>query len=221
MKTFLCEDFLLSNETARKLYHDHAASQPIYDYHCHLNPAEIAQNRQFTNISQVWLEGDHYKWRGMRAAGIEERYITGDASDYDKFLAWSQTVPKTLGNPLYHWSHLELKRPFGITNTLLGPETAQRIWHECNERLATPEFSARGIMQQMNVEMVGTTDDPVDSLEYHQQIAEDDTLDIRVLPSWRPDRAFKIELEGFADYINELGRVSMCQLHTLAILSMR
>lgn len=208
MKTFLCEDFLLFNETARKLYHDHAASQPIYDYHCHLNPAEIAQNRQFDNISQIWLEGDHYKWRGMRAAGIEERFITGDASDYDKFLAWSKTVPKTLGNPLYHWSHLELKRPFGITNTLLGPDTAKQVWHHCNERLATPEFSARGIMQKMNVVMAGTTDDPVDSLEYHQQIAKDDTFDIQMLPSWRPDRAFKIELDGFTDYIHQLSQAS-------------
>ncbi|MCV6036639.1 glucuronate isomerase, partial [Escherichia coli] len=123
MKNFLCEDFLLSNETARRLYHEHALHQPIYDYHCHLNPAEVAQNRQFDNLGQIWLEGDHYKWRGMRSAGIEERLITGDASDYDKYMAWAKTVPQTLGNPLYHWTHLELRRPFGITNTLLSPDT--------------------------------------------------------------------------------------------------
>ena len=145
MKNFLCEDFLLSNETARRLYHEHASHQPIYDYHCHLNPAEVAQDRQFENMSKIWLEGDHYKWRGMRSAGIDERLITGGASDYDKFMAWARTVPQTLGNPLYHWTHLELRRPFGITGTLFGPETADQIWHEGNELLATPEFSARGI----------------------------------------------------------------------------
>ncbi|MDF5447097.1 glucuronate isomerase, partial [Vibrio parahaemolyticus] len=166
-----------------------------YDYHCHLNPAEVAQNRQFDNLGQIWLEGDHYKWRGMRSAGIEERLITGDASDYDKYMAWAKTVPQTLGNPLYHWTHLELRRPFGITNTLLSPDTAEQIWHQCNERLATPEFTARGIMQQMNVVMAGTTDDPIDSLEHHKAIAEDDTFNVKVLPSWRPDKAFKIELD--------------------------
>ncbi|MDG2713916.1 glucuronate isomerase, partial [Vibrio parahaemolyticus] len=129
MKNFLCEDFLLSNETARRLYHEHAFHQPIYDYHCHLNPAEVAQNRQFDNLGQIWLEGDHYKWRGMRSAGIEERLITGNASDYDKYMAWAKTVPQTLGNPLYHWTHLELRRPFGITNTLFSPDTAEQIWH--------------------------------------------------------------------------------------------
>ncbi|BDU40946.1 glucuronate isomerase [Vibrio nigripulchritudo] len=213
MKNFLCEDFLLSNETARRLYHDYASHQPIYDYHCHLNPADIAENRQFGNLSQIWLEGDHYKWRAMRTGGIEEHFITGKASDYDKYLAWAKTVPKTLGNPLYHWTHIELRRPFGITDVLLSPETADEIWQQGNSLLSAPEFSARGIMKQMKVEMVGTTDDPVDSLEHHLAIAKDDTFDIKVLPSWRPDRAFKLEQEGFSDYLQALGEASDIEIH--------
>ncbi|MDV5225521.1 glucuronate isomerase [Providencia rettgeri] len=209
MKTFLCEDFLLNNEVARRLYHDYAAAMPIYDYHCHLNPREIAENRQFENLGQIWLEGDHYKWRGMRSAGIPESLITGrETSDYEKYQAWAKTVPMTLGNPLYHWTHLELRRPFGITGTLFSTDTSEAIWHMANEKLAQPQWSARGIMQQMNVHMVGTTDDPIDSLEYHQQIAQDDTFNIKVRPSWRPDRAFKIELDGFVDYINKLGQTA-------------
>ncbi|MGF1723051.1 glucuronate isomerase [Vibrio kyushuensis] len=208
MKHFLCDDFLLSNETARRLYHEHAADLPIYDYHCHLNPEEVAQDRKFENLSQIWLEGDHMKWRGMRSAGISEHLITGSASDYDKFQAWAKTVPMTLGNPIYHWTHLELRRPFGITGQLLGPDTADNIWHECNELLQTPEFSARGIMKQMNVVMAGTTDDPIHTLEQHQTIAEDASFDIEVVPSWRPDRAFKIELDGFSEYMRLLGEAA-------------
>jgi len=218
MKQFLCEDFLLHSDIARRLYHDYAADMPIYDYHCHLNPKEIAENRRFDNLGQIWLEGDHYKWRGMRSAGIPEHLITGPASDYDKYQAWAKTVPMTLGNPLYHWTHLELRRPFGITGKLFGPETAQGIWDEANEKLTRDEFSARGIMQQMNVRMVGTTDDPADSLEYHRQIAGDDSFDIEVRPSWRPDRAFKIELDGFSDYIQKLGQsadVDICRFSDL------
>ncbi|MCY0803149.1 MULTISPECIES: glucuronate isomerase [Providencia] len=207
MKTFLCEDFLLNNEIARRLYHEYAATMPIYDYHCHLNPREIAENRQFDNLGQIWLEGDHYKWRGMRSAGIPEALITGkETSDYEKYQAWAKTVPMTLGNPLYHWTHLELRRPFGITGKLFSPDTADTIWHDANEKLTQPNFSARGIMQQMNVRMVGTTDDPIDTLEYHQKIAQDKTFNIDVRPSWRPDRAFKIELDGFVDYISKLGK---------------
>ncbi|KMW72507.1 glucuronate isomerase [Photorhabdus luminescens subsp. luminescens] len=209
MKNFMCEDFLLNSETARQLYHEHAADMPIYDYHCHLNPREIAENRRFDNLGQIWLAGDHYKWRAMRCAGIDESLITGkQACDYEKYQAWAKTVPLTLGNPLYHWTHLELRRPFGITGKLFGPQTADEIWHQCNEKLATPEFSARGIMQQMNVRMVGTTDDPVDSLQYHRQIATDESFDIEILPSWRPDRVFKIELVGFVDYIKQLEAVA-------------
>ncbi|MFD1093891.1 glucuronate isomerase [Providencia vermicola] len=219
MKTFLCEDFLLNNDMARCLYHDYAASMPIYDYHCHLNPREIAENRQFDNLGQIWLEGDHYKWRGMRSAGIPESLITGyETSHYEKYQAWAKTVPMTIGNPLYHWTHLELRRPFGITGKLFSPETSEAIWHEANEKLAQPQFSARGIMQQMNVHMVGTTDDPTDSLEYHQQIAQDDTFNIEVRPSWRPDRAFKIELDGFVDYMAKLGQSADIEIHRFSDL---
>ncbi|UUM32382.1 glucuronate isomerase [Vibrio japonicus] len=214
MKAFMCEDFLLSTETARRLYHDHASKQPVYDYHCHLNPAEVANDRSFENLTQIWLAGDHYKWRGMRSAGVSEQLITGDASDYDKYLAWANTVPQTLGNPLYHWTHLELRRPFGITNTLFGPQNADTIWHQCNEMLASPEFSARGIMKKMNVVMAGTTDDPIDSLEHHSTIAQDSSFDIAVLPSWRPDKAFKIELDGFIDYIHQLSKVADVEIAT-------
>ncbi|MFZ4831836.1 glucuronate isomerase [Rouxiella sp. Mn2063] len=209
MTPFMNEDFLLRNATGRALYHDFAAAMPIYDYHCHLNPQDIAQDRRFENLTQIWLEGDHYKWRALRAVGVEEALITGKStSDYDKYLAWAKTVPKTLGNPLYHWTHLELRRPFGITNTLFSPDTAEKIWQQCNEQLATPAFSARGIMRQMNVRFVGTTDDPIDSLEYHHQIATDSSIDIEVAPSWRPDKAFKIELDGFVDYLHKLGQVT-------------
>lgn len=208
MKVFLDEDFLLSNPTAVRLYHEYAASQPIYDYHCHLNPRAVAENKPFANLTEIWLAGDHYKWRGMRSAGIDERFITGDASDYEKFQAWAKTVPMCLGNPLYHWTHLELRRPFGITNTVLNLDSAETIWVQCNDLLATPEFTPRGIMQQMNVKMVGTTDDPLDTLEYHKAIAEDESFDIEVAPSWRPDKAFKIELEDFAAYINKLGHAA-------------
>ena len=205
MAAFMTEDFLLKNEIARTLYHKYAADMPIYDYHCHLNPREIAENRRFDNLGQIWLEGDHYKWRALRGSGVEESLITGkETSDYEKYIAWAHTVPKTLGNPLYHWTHLELRRPFGITNTLFSPETADSIWEQCNAKLATPEFSARGIMRQMNVDMVGTTDDPADSLEWHRKIADDASFDIEVAPSWRPDRSFKIELDGFVDYMHKL-----------------
>ncbi|WP_437616062.1 glucuronate isomerase [Erwinia sp. V71] len=204
MTSFMNEDFLLQSDTARRLYHDFAADMPIYDFHCHLNPREIAEDRRFANLGQIWLEGDHYKWRALRAAGVDESLITGSSSDYDKYLAWAETVPKMLGNPLYHWTHLELRRPFGITGTLFGPDSARAIWDRCAEQLATPEFSARGIMRQMKVRMVGTTDDPIDSLQYHRQIADDDSIDIDVAPSWRPDKVFKIELEGFVDYLGKL-----------------
>ncbi|GAB1664664.1 glucuronate isomerase [Mannheimia haemolytica] len=214
MKQFLCEDFLLSTPTAQKLYHDYAKDQPIFDYHCHLNPKEIAENRQFNDLAEIWLEGDHYKWRAMRSAGVEERLITGDADKYSKYLAFAQTVPKCIGNPIYHWTHLELRRPFGITNTLFSPQTAEKIWHQGKALLQQPEFSARGIMQQMNVKLVGTTDDPIDSLEHHKAIAQDNTFDIEVVPSFRPDRAFKIELPLFNDYIEQLGKVADIDINT-------
>ena len=210
MKTeFISENFLLHNDRAARLYHDFAAPQPIIDYHCHLSPAEIDADRRFDNLSQIWLSGDHYKWRAMRAAGVDERFITGDAPDREKFQKWAETIPLTLRNPLYHWSHLELKRPLGITDRLLGPDTAEGIWNECNAKLALPEFSARGIMRQMNVQLVCTTDDPTDSLEHHRAIAEDGSFPIRVLPTFRPDRATAVESPAaFNEWVERLVEVS-------------
>ncbi|MBN6068124.1 glucuronate isomerase [Aggregatibacter actinomycetemcomitans] len=218
MKQFMDEDFLLSTNTAKTLYHDYAKHQPIFDYHCHLNPKEVAENRQFKDLVEIWLEGDHYKWRALRTAGVPEELITGKADNYQKYLAWARTVPLCIGNPIYHWTHLELRRPFGITNTLFNPQNADKIWHQCNEMLQQPEFSARGIMQQMNVKLVGTTDDPIDSLEYHQAIKNDDSFDIDVIPSWRPDKVFKIELPQFNDYIVQLSQVADVDIRSFADL---
>ena len=218
MTSFMTEDFLLDTEFARRLYHDYAKDQPIFDYHCHLPPQQIAENYRFNNLYDIWLKGDHYKWRAMRTNGVAERLCTGDASDREKFDAWAATVPHTIGNPLYHWTHLELRRPFGITGKLLSPATADEIWNQCNELLAQDKFSARGIMQQMNVKMVGTTDDPIDSLEHHAAVAKDASFDVKVLPSWRPDKAFKIELEGFAAYIDKLGKVADIEIERFSDL---
>ncbi|WGE57398.1 glucuronate isomerase [Actinobacillus equuli] len=218
MKQFMCEDFLLSNDIARELYHNYAKDQPIFDYHCHLSPKEIAENRQFKDLSEIWLEGDHYKWRAMRSAGISENLITGNASNYEKYQAWAKTVPQCIGNPIYHWTHLELRRPFGLTNILFSPKTEKQIWDECNEMLQQPEFSARGIMQQMNVKLSGTTDDPIDSLEYHKIIKDDPNFDIEVVPSFRPDKAFKIELPAFNDYMQQLGNVSNVNINSFSDL---
>lgn len=214
MKQFMCEDFLLSNDIARTLYHDYAKDQPIFDYHCHLPPKDIAENHQFSDLAEIWLAGDHYKWRAMRSAGIEERLITGNATNYEKYQAWAKTVPLCIGNPIYHWTHLELRRPFGITNQLFNTQSADKIWHECNEMLQQPEFSARGIMQQMNVKFSGTTDDPIDNLEYHKIIADDESFHIEVAPSWRPDKVIKIELDQFNDYIQQLGQVADTEINS-------
>jgi glucuronate isomerase len=195
---FLTEDFLLQTKTAKQLYHEHAAKMPIYDYHCHLSPQEIAEDKQFENLTQIWLYGDHYKWRAMRANGVDEKFCTGNAGDWEKFQMWAQTAPYCLRNPLYHWTHMELKKPFGITGKLLNPDTAKEIYETCNEKLRTSEFRARGIMRQMNVKVVCTTDDPVDSLEYHKKIAEDG-FEIKVLPAWRPDRGMAV---GNVDQLN-------------------
>lgn len=208
MSLFLTEDFLLDTEFSRRLYHDYAKDQPIFDYHCHLPPEHIAKNTRFKNLYDVWLKGDHYKWRAMRTNGVAERFCTGDATDWEKFSAWAETVPHTIGNPLYHWTHLELRRPFGITDKLLSPSTAEEIWQRCNSLLEQDHFSARGIMQQMNVKMAGTTDDPIDSLEHHRAIALDTSFSIKVLPSWRPDKAFNIEAPGFNDYLTLLGQAA-------------
>src|SRR5699024_10325085 len=202
MKTFINNDFLLLNETAKELYHDTAKKMPIIDYHNHLVPEEIAEDKIFTNISQIWLAGDHYKWRAMRANGISEEYITGNKSDYEKFLAWSETVPKMLGNPLYHWTHLELKRYFDI-DILLNGDTAPEIWEEVNRQLKTPEMSARSLLKQKNVEFVGTTDNPVDSLATHSSLQKED-FGVQVSPSFRPDEALQPERENFTAWIQEL-----------------
>lgn len=208
MTQFINENFLLNNEVARRLYHDVAAKQPIFDYHCHLPPALIAEDHQFSNLYEIWLKGDHYKWRAMRSNGVGESFCTGDASDREKFKAWAATVPHTIGNPLYHWTHLELNRPFGLNNILLSGKTEQHVWDFCNDKLAQPAFSARGIMQQMNVKMVGTTDDPVDDLSHHAKIAADSAFTIKVLPSWRPDKAFNIDAPEFSAYIDTLSVAS-------------
>jgi glucuronate isomerase len=208
IQAYMHEDFLLQNETARRLYHDHAAKMPIYDYHCHLPPAQIAQNRQFENLTQIWLAGDHYKWRAMRTNGVDERYCTGSASDWEKFEKWAQTVPACIRNPLYHWTHLELKKPFGITDKLLGPETARDIYDACNEKLKTPQFSVHGLMRQWNVKLVCTTEDPLDTLEHHKAIRQSG-FEIAVHTAWRPDKAMMPEnLEAQNDWINKLAEMT-------------
>jgi glucuronate isomerase len=213
--TFIHDDFLLDNKQARGLFHSFAESLPIIDYHCHLSPKDIAENRQFENLTQVWLSGDHYKWRAMRTCGVDERFITGSASDWEKFQKWAETVPKTLRNPLYHWTHLELKRPFGITDRLLDAATAKSIWDECNGKLAAPEFSVRGIQTQMKVEVVCTTDDPVDSLEYHRMLASDDGFPVKVYPAFRADKAMAVEdPKEFKQYVKLLSKVARVEIRT-------
>jgi glucuronate isomerase len=211
---FLTEDFLLHTKAARVLYHEYAKDMPIFDYHCHLPPSDIAQNTQFKNLTHIWLYGDHYKWRAMRTNGVDEKYITGDASDWDKFQAWAATVPYTIRNPLYHWTHLELKTPFGITDKLLSPEIAKDIYDHCNRLLATEEFRAQRIMEKMNVKVVCTTDDPVDTLEYHQQIKQDNSFAIKVLPAFRPDMVMAVESPtAFNDYIDKLEHAADTDIH--------
>ncbi|MCF8247055.1 MAG: glucuronate isomerase [Saprospiraceae bacterium] len=205
-KPFLGKNFLLDNEFAVRLYHDFAKDLPIIDYHNHLSPKEIAADRQFENVTQIWLNGDHYKWRAMRANGIHERFITGDATDWEKFEKWAETVPFTLRNPLYHWTHLELRRYFGI-DILLKKETAREVFDECNRLLATPAFSVRNLLRKMNVEVVCTTDDPTDDLRFHQEVLTDG-FEIKMLPAFRPDKAILIENEGFVKYIERLGAVA-------------
>lgn len=221
---YMHDDFLLLNETARRLYHDYAAAMPIYDYHCHLSAQQIAEDKQFETMTQIWLAGDHYKWRAMRANGVDERYCTGNAGDWEKFERWAATVPACLRNPLYHWTHLELKRPFGITDRLLNADTAKGIYDQCGEMLGTEPFRARAIMRHWNVKLVCTTEDPLDSLEHHQAIRRDG-FEIAVHTAWRPDKAMAIEdpvalnawidtlaaitdsqISRFDDYIEALGK---------------
>jgi glucuronate isomerase len=205
MKNFMDENFLLQTETAQKLYHEHAAKMPIIDYHCHLIPQMVADDYQFKSLTEIWLGGDHYKWRAMRTNGVDERYCTGkDTTDWEKFEKWAETVPYTFRNPLYHWTHLELKTTFGI-NKVLNPKTAREIFDECNEKLAKPEYSARGMMRRYHVETVCTTDDPVDSLEYHIKTRESG-FEIKMLPTWRPDKAMAVEVpadfRAYMDFFN-------------------
>ena len=207
--TFITENFLLQSNAAIELYHKYAKECAIIDYHCHLSPKEIADDHRFANLAQIWLYGDHYKWRAMRADGVDERFITGAASDWEKFQKWAEVVPHTLRNPLYHWTHLELKRPFGISDRLLNPETARGIWDECNEKLSRPEFSCRGIMKQMRVEVVCTTDDPTDSLEHHLKIKAERAFAIKVLPAFRPDKGMAVENPtAFNAWVDKLSAAS-------------
>jgi len=207
MKSFLDQDFLLNTKTAQRLYHEYASKLPIIDYHCHLPPDQIAQDISFNNLTHAWLYGDHYKWRAMRANGVNEAYITGNKTDQEKFTKWAETVPYTLRNPLYHWTHLELQRYFGI-HELLSPATAQKIYEDCNAQLKTPEFSVRNILKNKNVEVVCTTDDPLDNLAFHQQIKADG-YEIKVLPAFRPDKAMNADdLNALNSYIDQLEAIT-------------
>jgi glucuronate isomerase len=211
---FMDKDFLLKNEVAKKLYHGYAADLPVIDYHCHVDAKEIAQNRRFSNIAQLWLSGDHYKWRLMRAAGEDESVITGSGSDYDKFLAFARTLPKAAGNPVYHWAHLELRRYFDC-ELILSESTADEIWRITGEKLADADFSVRGIIKRSKVEVIGTTDDPTDSLEWHRKIAEDSSFDTKVIPTFRPDRALNIESPGYWKYLELLGNAAEINIKTI------
>ena len=209
MKQFMDSNFLLTTDVARSLYDNYAdmTKIPVLDYHCHINPREIFEDRQYENITQVWLGGDHYKWRQMRTNGVDEKYITGDATDREKFQKWAETMPKLIGNPLYHWSHLELRYYFGFEGNLNG-DTAEEVWQLCNEKLNSPDFTVRNIIRKSNVKLICTTDDPIDSLEWHKKIKEDDSFEVAVLPAWRPDKAMNIEKPDFTSYIAKLSEAS-------------
>ena len=212
MKTFINEDFMLTNDYARELYHTSAENLPIIDYHCHLVPKMIADNYQFADLTEVWLGGDHYKWRAMRGNGVPEDFITGKADGYAKFEKWADTVPYTMRNPLYHWTHLELSRVFGV-DKILKPETAREIYDECSAKLQTPEYRGQELMKRFKVEVVCTTDDPADTLEYHQQI-KDNPFGVKVLPTWRPDKAMVVEKpQQYREYIQKLSEISGVQIN--------
>ena len=217
MKPFLDKDFLLSTPTAQKLFHEYAENMPIIDYHCHINPQEIAEDKMFSNITEVWLGGDPYKWRQMRSNGVDEYYITGDASPREKFQKWAETLEKAIGNPLYHWSHLELRRFFGYEGVLNG-RTAEEVWNLCNAKLAAKEMSVRGLIKMSNVKLICTTDDPVDNLHWHQVLKADKTFDVKVLPAWRPDKAMNLEKDFYLDYLKQLSEVSGVEIKDFASL---
>ena len=217
MQAFMDKDFLLQTETAKKLYHEYAAQVPVIDYHCHINPKEIAEDKHFRSITELWLGGDHYKWRQMRSNGIEEKYITGDADDREKFRAWAKTLQKAIGNPLYHWSHLELQRYFDVYEPLTE-NNCDEIFDRCNAILSRPDMSARNIILRSNVTTVCTTDDPVDSLEWHRAIKADDSFPVQVLPAWRPDKAMYIEKPDYIEYLNKLEAVTGITINSFAAL---
>lgn len=217
MKPFMDDDFLLDGDVAKLLYHHYAEQMPIIDYHCHVSPKEIAENRKYENITQIWLGGDHYKWRAMRCFGLPERVITGDASDYEKFAAYASVLPAMIGNPLYHWSHLELKRYFGYDG-VLSPDTYEEVWQLANEKLASDDMCVREIMKSSNVKLICTTDDPADSLEYHIALMQDKSFDIKVLPAFRPDKAMNVNAPDFADYMAKLSEASGTEITDIVSL---
>ncbi len=216
MKKFMDKDFLLTTDTAKKLYHEYAAAVPVLDYHCHIPPQEIYEDKKFDNITQVWLGADHYKWRQMRSNGVEEKYITGDATDREKFQKWAETLEVAIGNPLYHWSHLELQRFFGYEGHLCG-DTAEEVWNLCNEKLQGG-MSAREMIKMSNVTLVCTTDDPADTLEWHRLIKADETFDVQVLPAWRPEKAMNVAKPDYLDYVKKLSAVSGVEINSFATL---
>lgn len=217
VKPFLDDDFLLETRTAIELYHEFAKNQPIIDYHCHLPPDQIANNHRFRSLTEIWLNGDHYKWRAMRANGVPERFITGDASDWEKFEAWAKTVPYTVRNPLYHWTHLELKFPFGVRDKLLNGDTARAIFDRCNEQLATDAFTTQGLLRQYDVRVVCSTDDPVDGLEHHQAHARNAKATTKLLPTWRPDKALGVhDLNAWNAWVDRLEKAAGTSVGTLA-----
>ena len=217
MRAFLDKDFLLDTVTARVLYHDAAEKCPIIDFHCHLNPREIYEDIRYENITQVWLGGDHYKWRLMRSAGVPEKYITGDSTDYEKFEKYAEVLGKAIGNPLYHWSHLELRRFFGY-NGILNKSTAPEVWKLANEKLQSEGYTSRGLIMMSNVDTICTTDDPIDSLEWHEKLAADKTFPVTVLPAWRPDKAMNLEKETYLDYLAQLEKAAGMSITSFADL---
>ena len=217
MKEFMDKDFLLESETARRLFHDYAEKMPIIDYHCHINPQEIYEDKRFSSITEVWLGGDHYKWRQMRSNGIEETLITGEASDREKFFAWAKTLPRLIGNPLYHWSHMELQQYFNI-HTPLNEDTAQEIWNACNEALSGDDMTVRGIIRRSHVKVICTTDDPADDLIWHRKLAKIKDLGFRVFPAWRPDQALNLEKETYLSYLDRLSAASGVKITDLSTL---
>jgi glucuronate isomerase len=219
MKPFLDDNFLLNNKTAERLYHDYAKDQPIIDYHCHLPPDQMAEDHRFATLTQIWLNGDHYKWRAMRSNGVPEHYCTGAATDWEKFEMWASTVPCTLRNPLYHWTHMELKNPFGVADKLLNPTTARGIYDHCNRKLAQDDFTTLGLLKHFNVLVVCSTDDPVDSLEAHQKHARNAAAATKLLPTWRPDKAMSLaDLDSWNLWVDRLQVVSGVEVDSLETL---